>query len=510
MQGMGAWKVDVSGVSRFHDRSAQQLSQLNQSLDSTDGSPELLGDDDRVFRLGQHAGQLFDPSRVGRRTVGEARRRRGTRSHRRVKRSDGCVEHHRRQRARRLGVAARHADADLLVSRGEVLRNGLPWRVRLGQILPYGRPFGARRGEDVLDSHLAQQAQERLSAAQALHVHRSPPARSQESRVTSPKASRRSRSSPFHPDSGGRPYLEKSPASWAIHGVDCDRVRAPWMPTSLSAATACGGTRESPSRITIAIDHEDHLIWRVRLGILAPHTEGRLIPCCGTQPSHYNPLVSPCLQEVWMKGVNLPTETVFVLEMSPIKFGLGASDEIGYDARRLGLKRVLIVTDRHLVEVGLPDRIRALLDEEGIKADVYDGVEIEPTDRSMEEAAEYARQREVDGLIGVGGGSALDTCKAVNLLTTYPAPLLDYINKPVGRGVAIPGPLKPMIAVPTTAGTGSETTAVAVTHVIDQNVKAGLSHRLLRPAPGPVDPLKTLTAPPPGTAPPRVPIPTHP
>src|SRR2546422_3126464 len=66
-----------------------------------------------------------------------------------------------------------------------------------------------------------------------------------------------------------------------------------------------------------------------------------------------------------MKGVTLPTETVFVLEMSPIKFGLGASDEIGYDARRLGLKRVLIVTDRHLVEVGLPDRIRALLDEEG-------------------------------------------------------------------------------------------------------------------------------------------------
>ncbi|HEV8641666.1 MAG TPA: hydroxyacid-oxoacid transhydrogenase [Methylomirabilota bacterium] len=210
-----------------------------------------------------------------------------------------------------------------------------------------------------------------------------------------------------------------------------------------------------------------------------------------------------------MKGVTLPTETVFVLEMSPIKFGLGASDEIGYDARRLGLKRVLIVTDRHLVEVGLPDRIRALLDEEGIKADVYDGVEIEPTDRSMEEAAEYARQREFDGLIGVGGGSALDTCKAVNLVTTYPAPLLDYINKPVGRGVAVPGPLKPMIAVPTTAGTGSETTAVAVTHVVDQNVKAGVSHRLLRPALGLVDPLNTLTAPPPVTAAAGVDILTH-
>ncbi len=201
-----------------------------------------------------------------------------------------------------------------------------------------------------------------------------------------------------------------------------------------------------------------------------------------------------------MKGVTLPTETVFVMEASPIKFGLGATDEIAYDVRRLGLKRVLIVTDRHIGELGLPDRIRLLVEEEGIKADVYDGVEIEPTDRSMEEAAEYARQRELDGFIAVGGGSALDTCKAVNLLTTYPAPLLDYINQPVGKGRPVPGPLKPLIAVPTTAGTGSETTAVAVTHVLAHHVKAGVSHRLLRPALGIVDPLNTLTAPPEVTA----------
>jgi alcohol dehydrogenase class IV len=201
-----------------------------------------------------------------------------------------------------------------------------------------------------------------------------------------------------------------------------------------------------------------------------------------------------------MKGATLPTETVFVMEMSPIKFGLGATDEIAHDARRLGLGRVLLVTDRTLTELGLPARIRALLSEEGIKADVYDGVEVEPTDRSMEEAAEYARTKDFDGLIAVGGGSALDTCKAVNLLTTYPAPILDYINKPVGRGVPVPGALKPLIAVPTTAGTGSETTAVAVTHVLDQNVKAGISHRLLRPALGVVDPLNTLTAPPEVTA----------
>jgi alcohol dehydrogenase class IV len=201
-----------------------------------------------------------------------------------------------------------------------------------------------------------------------------------------------------------------------------------------------------------------------------------------------------------MRGVTLPTETVFVMEMSPIKFGLGATDEIGHDAKRLGLGRVLIVTDRNLAELGLPEKIRGLLGEEDIKAEIFDGVEVEPTDRSMEEAAAVTRESTVDGFIAVGGGSSIDTCKAVNLLTTYPAPLLDYINKPVGKGVPVPGPLRPLIAVPTTAGTGSETTAVTVTHVVDQNVKAGVSHRLLRPTLGVVDPLNTLTVPPEVTA----------
>jgi alcohol dehydrogenase class IV len=201
-----------------------------------------------------------------------------------------------------------------------------------------------------------------------------------------------------------------------------------------------------------------------------------------------------------MKGVTLPTETVFVMEMTPIKFGLGATDEIGYDTLRLGVRKALIFTDRHVAQVGLPERVRQLLEEQGVKADVYDGTLVEPTDRSMEDAAEYARTKEFDALIAVGGGSVIDTCKAANLLSCYPAKLLDYINKPVGKGVAVPGPLKPLIAVPTTAGTGSETTAAAITHVVDQHVKAGVSDRLLRPALGIVDPLNTLTAPPEVTA----------
>jgi alcohol dehydrogenase class IV len=118
----------------------------------------------------------------------------------------------------------------------------------------------------------------------------------------------------------------------------------------------------------------------------------------------------------------------------------------------------------------------------------------------MEEAVAVTRGTDVDGYVAVGGGSVIDTCKAMNLLTTYPARVLDYINKPVGRGLPVPGALRPLVAVPTTAGTGSETTAVAVTHVVDQNVKAGISHRLLRPSLGIVDPLNTVTAPPEVTA----------
>ena len=103
-----------------------------------------------------------------------------------------------------------------------------------------------------------------------------------------------------------------------------------------------------------------------------------------------------------MKGVTLPTETVFVMEMSPIKLGLGATDEIAHDARRLGLGKLLIITDRNIAELGLPSGIVGLLGDEGIKAEIYDGTEVEPTDRSMEEAAEYARRPDVRDPHGAG------------------------------------------------------------------------------------------------------------
>src|SRR6516225_712487 len=170
------------------------------------------------------------------------------------------------------------------------------------------------------------------------------------------------------------------------------------------------------------------------------------------------------------------------METTPLKFGPGATDEVAYDLQRFGVRRPLLITDSKLVRLGLADRVCATLREADIAADLYDDVHVEPTDASWQAIADYVRGRDYDGFVAVGGGSVIDSAKAANLFTTYPAPLTDYLNKPIGQGRPIPGPLKPLIAIPTTAGTGSETTAVAVLDLLSQHVKTGISHRYLRPS----------------------------
>ncbi|SFQ67928.1 Alcohol dehydrogenase, class IV [Amycolatopsis arida] len=193
-------------------------------------------------------------------------------------------------------------------------------------------------------------------------------------------------------------------------------------------------------------------------------------------------------------------ETVFTWGGVPLKFGAGAVDEIGFDLAATGAHRVLVVTDAGLVRTGVPDRVADAATAAGLTVETYDGVHVEPTDASLTEAVEFARQGEWDGFIGVGGGSAIDTAKAVNLLTTYPGELTEYLNRPIGEGKAPPGPLKPLVAVPTTAGTGSESTPVCVLDLLGHKVKTGISHPRLRPTLAVVDPLLTLTLPPAVTA----------
>lgn len=210
-----------------------------------------------------------------------------------------------------------------------------------------------------------------------------------------------------------------------------------------------------------------------------------------------------------MGCLDIPNETIFTMEMTPIKFGPGATEEVSYDLKRLGVRHALIVTDSGLMKLGLPDRVRTLIQDAGISADIFDDVHIEPTDRSFEQIASFVHGRDYDGFVAVGGGSVIDSTKAANLFTTYPAPVLDYINKPIGKGLPVPGPLKPLIAIPTTAGTGSETTAVAVLDVLALKVKTGISHRTLRPTLAIIDPLNTVTLPPMATAYPGFDVLTH-
>lgn len=193
-------------------------------------------------------------------------------------------------------------------------------------------------------------------------------------------------------------------------------------------------------------------------------------------------------------------ESVFTWAAPPIKFGLGALDEIGAEIAARGASRCLVITDPRVREACAPDRVRDSITAAGVKAEVYDRVATEPTDQSIDDAVAFAREQDWDCFVAVGGGSVIDTAKAVNLLTTHPGTLLDFVTPPIGEGKAPWLPLKPLVAVPTTAGTGSESTTICVVDLLGLHLKAGVSHPSLRPTLAIVDPLTTVTMPPAVTA----------
>jgi alcohol dehydrogenase class IV len=189
-------------------------------------------------------------------------------------------------------------------------------------------------------------------------------------------------------------------------------------------------------------------------------------------------------------------ESVFTYGAPALKFGPGASDEIGHDLQQYGARRILVLTDPGVAATGHPQRIADQVSALGTEAVVFDRVHVEPTDASIEEAVAFGRENGPwDAFVAVGGGSAIDTAKAVNLLTTNPGELMDYVNPPVGGGRAPVHPLAPLVAVPTTTGTGSESTTICVLDVLAQKVKTGISHPRLRPTLAVVDPRLTMTQP---------------
>jgi len=185
----------------------------------------------------------------------------------------------------------------------------------------------------------------------------------------------------------------------------------------------------------------------------------------------------------------------FTLGMPTFTFGAGVLAEVGDNARDLGLKRVALFTDRKLASGEHVAKVKASLAAASVDAIAYDEVAIEPTDASLQQAARFAREADVDGYVSVGGGSVMDTCKAANLYAAHPADFMTYVNAPIGGGQRVPGPVKPHIACPTTSGTGSEATGIAIFTLTSLNAKTGIISRRLIPTIALIDPNVTATLP---------------
>jgi hydroxyacid-oxoacid transhydrogenase len=191
----------------------------------------------------------------------------------------------------------------------------------------------------------------------------------------------------------------------------------------------------------------------------------------------------------------MPNEIAFEMATSSIRFGCGVTAEVGMDLAELKVRKVMVVTDSNLRSLPPMTAVLESLETHRVPFKVFDGVRVEPTDESFQEASRFATEGEFDAFVAVGGGSTIDTAKAANLYSTYPADFLDYVNPPIGKGLPVPGSLKPLIAIPTTAGTGSETTGVTIFDRASLHAKTGIAHRRLKPTLGLIDPENTRSQP---------------
>ncbi|MBW8041048.1 MAG: iron-containing alcohol dehydrogenase [Planctomycetes bacterium] len=196
----------------------------------------------------------------------------------------------------------------------------------------------------------------------------------------------------------------------------------------------------------------------------------------------------------------MSNETAFNMASSNIRYGPGATQEIGMDLVDIGVEHVMVVTDPNLAKLDFVYAALEVLDKQNIRYTLFDKVRVEPTDTSLTEAIDFAAAQSFDAFVAIGGGSTIDTAKAANLYSTYPADFLDYVNAPIGKAKPIPGPLKPLFAIPTTAGTGSETTGVIIFDLVEMRAKTGIANLQLKPTIGILDPDNTKTLPPQVTA----------
>ena len=182
-----------------------------------------------------------------------------------------------------------------------------------------------------------------------------------------------------------------------------------------------------------------------------------------------------------------------------LKFGPGAVTELPHEIERMGGERVLLVTDEGVREAGVLETVTEQLPG-SMTYDVFDDVESDPPSELFVRAGEYAAETDPDVIVGVGGGSCIDIGKGASLLSEHGGDVLDYVAPPTGEGQPIPGPTTPYVAVPTTAGTGSESTSVAVVSLPERKLKVGISDKHLFPDLALVDPSLTVSLPPGPTA----------
>jgi alcohol dehydrogenase len=180
---------------------------------------------------------------------------------------------------------------------------------------------------------------------------------------------------------------------------------------------------------------------------------------------------------------------------SIVIIGGGASAELLPQLRRLGAKRVLVVTDAFMVKSGVVARLLAPLQENGMEIAVFDGVQPDPTVQNVRDGLALYRSSGAEAVVAIGGGSPLDAGKAISILTTNPEPLADYMGYH-----KIPKAGAPLLAIPTTAGTGSEVTKVAVITDTERDVKMMILDQHLLPVVALVDYELTLSMPAPLTA----------
>lgn len=198
-------------------------------------------------------------------------------------------------------------------------------------------------------------------------------------------------------------------------------------------------------------------------------------------------------------AVEAGLESAFTIDASRVTFGAGALHEVGPRvAAQLdpdGGRRVALVTDPRLRDLPWYADAFASLRAADLDVAVFDGVLVEPTDVSIGEAVTFARAARPDAFVSLGGGSVIDTAKLANLLASHPGDLIDYVNAPLGGATPVPGALKPHLACPTTSGTGSEVTGIAIFDLLAAHAKTGVSSPRLRPSEALVDPRTTMTLP---------------